>query len=316
MPGVMHACGHDAHTAVGLGIASILASLQDQWQGTVKLIFQPAEEGVRGAKAMTAARVVDDVDILIDFHFFSGWAANEIVPGIKGFAATHKFDAFFYGQPSHAGGSPQAGKNALLAASTAVLNLYAIPRHSGGMTRINVGRMTAGSGRNVIPAQAHLVIETRGENNELSEYMYEKAQRVLRAAADMYDCRLEIRPMGAAESAGSDRELSERVKAAAQIVGGFHFLPAFKSGGSEDVTYMMQRVQQNGGLAVSVGVGADVSGIRSTEKEKYNQVLRAHTSHYDIDEGALIKAVVLFSVLVGQCLGKMENDFDKTYKKP
>ncbi len=250
---------------------------------------------MRGAKAMTAAGVVDDVDMLVDFHFFSGWAADEMVSGIGGFAATRKFDAFFYGQPSHAGGSPQAGKNALLAASTAVLNLYAIPRHSGGLTRINVGRMTAGSGRNVIPAEAHLVIETRGENSELSKYMYAQAQRVLRSAAEMYDCRLEIRPMGAAESAGSDRALSERVEAAARTVGGYHFLPAFKSGGSEDVTYMMQRVQQNGGLAVSVGLGADVSGIRSTEKEKHHQILRAHTSNYDIDEGALRQAVVLFS---------------------
>ena len=301
--GVMHACGHDAHTAVGLGIASLMASLQENWQGTLKLIFQPAEEGVRGAKAMTAAGVVDDVDMLVDFHFFSGWAADEITSGIEGFAATRKFDAFFYGQSSHAGGSPQAGKNALLAASTAVLNLYAIPRHSGGLTRINVGKMTAGSGRNVIPAEAHLVIETRGGTSELSEYMYAQANRVLRAAAEMYDCRLEVRPMGAAESAGSDRELSERVEVAARTMGGIHLLPSFKSGGSEDVTYMMQRVQANSGQAVSVGLGADVSGIRSTDKDKHDQVLRAHTSNYDIDEGAFQQAVVLFSVIAGQCLG-------------
>lgn len=302
--GVMHACGHDAHTAVGLGIASVMASLQDQWQGTLKLIFQPAEEGVRGAKAMTAAGVVDDVDMLVDFHFFSGWARGEIVSGIEGFAATQKFDAFFHGQPAHAGGSPQMGKNALLAASTAVLNLYAIPRHSSGATRINVGRMSAGSGRNVIPAKAHLVIETRGETGALSAYMYEQAQRVLQAAAEMYDCRLEVRPMGAAESAGSDRALMSRVEAAARTVGGFHVLPPFVSGGSEDVTYMMKRVQKNGGLAVSVGVGADVSGIRSTDsKEKRTGILRAHTSNYDIDEGAFRPAVELFSVLAGQCLG-------------
>jgi aminobenzoyl-glutamate utilization protein A len=313
---VMHACGHDAHTAVGLGIASVMASLKDQWLGTLKLIFQPAEEGVRGAKAMTAAGVVDDVDMLADFHFFSGWAAGEMASGIEGFAATRKFDAFFHGQPAHAGGSPQAGKNALLAASSAVLNLYAIPRHSGGLTRINVGRMTAGSGRNVIPAEAHLVIETRGENSDLSEYMHLQAQRVLRAAAEMYDCRLEVRPMGAAESAGSDQAMAKRVEDAARTVGGFQLLPPFRSGGSEDVTYMMQRVQQNGGLAVSVGLGADVSGIRSTDKKKRGHVLRAHTSNYDIDEGAFRQAVELFSVLAGQCLGAEKKVFDKTHKKP
>lgn len=301
-PGVMHACGHDAHTAVGLGIAEVLAALEDRWHGTLKLIFQPAEEGVRGAKAMTAAGVVDDVDILVDFHFFSGWAPGEVVPGIEGFAATRKFDAFFYGQPAHAGGSPQSGKNALLAAATAVLNLYAIPRHSSGPTRVNIGKMTAGSGRNVIPAEAHLLIETRGGSSALSEYMYDHARRILQAAAEMYDCELEVRPMGGAESAGSDPVLMAKVEAAARTVGGFHLLPTFKSGGSEDVTYMMQRVQTQGGVAVSVGLGADLSGIRFDEKDRHEQVLRAHTSRYDLDERAFRQAVLLFSVLAGQCL--------------
>lgn len=295
--GVMHACGHDAHTAVGLGVAAVLAALQDQWQGTLKLIFQPAEEGVRGARAMVAAGVVDDVDVLFDFHFFSGWSTGEIMSGIEGFAATRKFDAWFYGEPSHAGGSPQGGKNALLAAATAVLNLYAIPRHSGGATRINVGQMTAGSGRNVIPGEAHLVIETRGESTALSTYMMMQAERVLQAAAAMYDCGLKIQPMGAAESATSDPALMARVEAAAGQLGGFRLLPSFQSGGSEDVTYLMQRVQARSGLATSVGLGADYHGIAHDESERREQVLRAHTSVYDLDEAALGQAVALFSLL-------------------
>lgn len=300
--GVMHACGHDAHTAVGLGIAEVLTELCEGWHGRLKLIFQPAEEGVRGAKAMTAAGVVDDVDMLVDFHFFSGWVVGEMVSGIEGFAATRKFDAFFHGQAAHAGGNPQEGRNALLAAATAVLNLYAIPRHSGGPTRVNVGKLTAGSGRNVIPAEAHLLIETRGASSELSAYMFEQAQRVLLAAADMYDCRLEVRQMGAAESAGSDAAMMIRVEHAANTVGGFRFLPPFESGGSEDVTYMMQRVQEHGGMAVSVGLGADFQGIHFDDKQRRTEVLRAHTSCYDLDESALKQAVILFSVLAGECL--------------
>ena len=118
--------------------------------------------------------------------------------------------------------------------------------------------------------------------------------------------------MGAAQSASSDRALSKRVEAAAREAGDFHILPTCKSGGSEDVTYMMQRVQKNDGLAVSVGLGADISGIRSTDMENNDQVLRAHTPKYDIHEGTLKKAVVLFSMLAGQCLGAEENNFDKT----
>jgi len=109
------------------------------------------------------------------------------------YSATQKFDAIIKGKPSHAGGRPEEGNNALLAASTAVLNLYAIPRHSEGYTRINVGKLTAGTGRNVICADAHLLVETRGETTELDEHMYEKAIKVLNSSAVMYDCNIEIK---------------------------------------------------------------------------------------------------------------------------
>ena len=173
--GAAHACGHDSHAAIGLGVARALKVLGDEIRGTVKLVFQPAEEGVRGAKAMVAGRVVDDVDVMLGLHIYSGWATGAVTPGKGGFLATTKFDAMITGAPSHAGGSPHQGKNALLAAATAVLNLHAISRHRGGSTRINVGRLTAGQGRNVVPPNAHLVIETRGATTKLNEYMYERA---------------------------------------------------------------------------------------------------------------------------------------------
>lgn len=76
------------------------------------------------------------------------------MPGCHGCLATTKYDVLFKGQAAHAGGSPEKGKNVLLAASTAILNLYAIPRHSGGASRINVGTIHGGSGRNVIADEA------------------------------------------------------------------------------------------------------------------------------------------------------------------
>ena len=191
-----HTCGHDAHTALGLGLAQVLMTLKDGLQGRVKQIFQPAEEGVRGAKSMVGAGVLDDVDDLLGLHVLTGWALGEIHPGMGGFAATEKFDALFTGVPAHAGGNPHEGQNALLAAAAAVLHLYAISRHGDGATRVNVGQMQAGISRNVIAPRAHLVAETRGSTSELSRYMYERAVRVLEAAAEMYGCDLEIRPMG------------------------------------------------------------------------------------------------------------------------
>jgi aminobenzoyl-glutamate utilization protein A len=289
--GATHACGHDAHTAIGLGVAEVLARLQDQLHGTVKLVFQPAEEGVRGAKAMVAAGVVDDVDYMLGMHVYSGWELGQIDPGRGGFLATTKFDAFFRGTPAHAGGVPNQGKNALLAAATAVLNLQAIPRHREGKTRINVGRLTAGTGRNVIPDRAHLVVESRGETTELNDYVYGYALRILEAAAAMHDCRLEVKAMGGAQSADSDAALRERVVAVVGQMSDLSLREPEPSGGSEDFTYMMARVQERGGLAVNIGVGAKSGGWGH------------HTAEFDIDERALAVATRLLSILILDLVG-------------
>ena len=86
-----------------------------------------------------------------------------VIPGSHGSLATTKYDVIFHGKSSHAGGSPEVGRNVMLAVGTAILNLYAIPRHSGGVSRVNVGTVVAGSGRNVIADEAKMEIEVRGE---------------------------------------------------------------------------------------------------------------------------------------------------------
>lgn len=288
--GVAHACGHDGHTAMGLGVAQVLMSLLDRFRGTVKLIFQPAEEGVRGAKAMVSAGVVDDVHDLVGLHLSNGWPTGDIVGGKGGYLATTKFDAVFTGAPAHAGGAPHEGRNALLAAANAVLNLYAIPRHRDGMTRVNVGTLHAGTGRNVICPDARLVIETRGETTPLNAYMYDAAQRVLQASAAMYDVSLNMMPMGNAESANSDQALADVVEGVALKLGGYTIRESKPSGGSEDFTYMMRRVQALGGQATNIGLGADCGAGGG------------HTATFDFDERALPLGVSLFAATVLELL--------------
>jgi len=296
---VCHACGHDGHAAIGLGVASLLSELKNEIQGTVKLLFQPAEEGVRGARSMVAAGMLEDVDYLLGHHLMTGCALGEVFPGMGGYSATQKFDVTFHGAPAHAGGSPEGGQNALLTAATAALNLYALPRHRDGFTRVNVGRLSAGTGRNVIPAEAHLVAEVRGETSELCDSMYQRAVAIVESAATMQGCSASIRAMGQAGTASSDRLLADRVQALAARLAGtqptFHTLE--KMGGSEDFTEMMRRVQERNGLATNIGVGADSHGV-GYKDESLENVLPAHTGIYDFDERALAFTTRLLTTIV------------------
>ncbi|MCK5827328.1 amidohydrolase, partial [Candidatus Bipolaricaulota bacterium] len=294
---VCHACGHDGHAAIGLGIASLLAQLRDEIRGTVKLIFQPAEEGVRGARSMVAAGVVDDVDLLLGHHLITGCAVGEIFPGMGGYAATKKFDVTFHGSHAHAGGSPEGGNNALLAAANAAINLHALPRHRDGFTRINVGKLVAGSGRNVIPAESTLIAEVRGETSELCDSMYNRAMAIIEASASMNGCTSTVRAMGAAGTAQSDDALAQRVQAIASRMSTIAFHKMEKMGGSEDFTEMMNRVQEMGGLATNIGIGADFYRTRYQDGPR-EHVLPAHTGIYDIDERALAFATQLLSTIV------------------
>ena len=283
--GEMHACGHDGHAAIGLGTAEILMRHREEIRGTVKLIFQPAEEGVRGAKSIVAAGHLDDVEILLGSHI-TGLPANadyDITAGAGGSLATTKLDALFTGRAAHAGGAPQNGDNAMLAMATAILNLHAIPRHGNGATRINVGRADAGTGRNVIPDRAKLELEIRGATTELNRYMETYARRILEAAAQMHGCSVEITLMGAADSLESSPAFMEEIQQLAPLCG---LTPApylrGHAGGSEDFAYMMNRVQERGGVATFMRLMTPVAGP-------------AHSPTFDFDERVLVNGVRAFA---------------------
>ena len=294
--GASHACGHDGHVAIGLGVARVLAELPAPLAGTVRLIFQPADEGVRGARSIGMAGHLADADYVLGCHLLAGWAVGELAPGLGGYAATRKFDVAFFGEAAHAGALPEGGRNALLAAATAALHLHALPRHHAGFTRVHVGRMEAGTGRNVIPDRALLIAEVRGGTGELCESMYERAVRVVKSAAVMYECDAEIHPMGQAGSAESDPTLAKQVRTSAGRAGRFTFHDVSAVGGSEDFVEMMRAVQAHGGLAANIGIGADFHGTRRDDADR-SRVLAPHSPTFDFDERGLGVGVRVLSHL-------------------
>ena len=296
--GSMHACGHDGHAAIGLGVAQVLMELRDQLHGTVRLLFQPGEEGARGARAMVAAGHLDDVDVFIGSHIAptGGPDDGDVTPGTFGSLATTKYDVTFTGLAAHAGGFPEKGKNALLAAASAVLALLAIPRHSGGQSRVNVGTLHAGTGRNVIPDRAVMQLEVRGETTEINQYMADMAVAACEGAARIQGCACEMVKMGEAEGQHSDLPLLERI---ADVVR--RDLPQMRvssvenaqNWGSEDISLMMNRVQAHGGQATYMRVMTPMAGAQ-------------HTVTFDFDEQVLSRSVMVFCAAALDVLGEKD----------
>jgi len=285
--GYMHACGHDGHIAIGLG--TIEAIKESEFSGTLKVFFQPAEEISGGGKAMAESGYLNDVDYLFALHLGLDHPTGEIVAGIENPLAMAHMTATFEGASAHAGKAPNEGKNAMQAVATAIQNAYAIPRHTDGRTRINIGHIEGGTASNVIAEEITIEAEIRGETTGLMEYMRTELERVLYAAAEMHDCDVTPRIISESLRADSDPELRDVVtRVGDEIADIDQIVEETKFGVSEDVTYLMERVQENGGLASYLLIGAD-------------HPTNHHTPTFDIDESSLDIGVSIVSNSIIEC---------------
>ena len=291
-PGLMHACGHDAHMSTGLAVAHWFADHRDEFCGRLKILFQPAEEGVRGAAGMAASGILDDADFFLGAHIAMMCKSGEISVNPYGFLCTTKLDVSYTGRPAHAGVEPNAGHNAMAAACNAFVQLLGIARHGAGMTRVNVGQLTAGEGRNVIPTHALMKMEVRGETGEINQYMYESAVDIIKGCALSQHCEYKIEKMGEAVDLKNDPELVKvLVKAGSDVKGLNVREDPMNFGGSEDATILARRVQAHGGKAAFFVLGADRPSGH-------------HTAKFDIDEKALDTGLQVWGNAISEILKK------------
>lgn len=288
--GFMHACGHDSHITIGLGTALWIAQNQDKLTGKVKIVFQPAEEGVRGAAAIAASGVIDDADYFAGSHISFCANSGTVIANPRNFLSTTKIDIRYHGKPAHAGAAPHLGRNALLAAAHAVTQLHGIARHGEGMTRINVGVLKAGEGRNVIPTEAELQLEVRGENKAINEYMTEQAMQIAKGISISFDVGYETEIVGEAVDMVNDEELIQLIEEIALQQPQVHTVAEYAFNASEDATVLGRRVQDHGGKAIYFILGAD-------------RTAGHHEAEFDFDENQLLTGVNIYSGLLQKLLG-------------
>lgn len=196
-PGVAHKCGHDGHTSILLGVAELLARVRAELGSNVRLIFQPAEEGVRGggAKVMVAEGVLDGVPEVYGLHNWPGFAKGElrVAPGPV-MAQVDNFELLVRGKGGH-GSTPQRCKDPILAASQWVAQIQTVVSRSIGaldQAVVSVGAFQAGRANNVIPGEARLRGTIRSFDLEVRTRIHQRLREISAGLAAATDCAFDL----------------------------------------------------------------------------------------------------------------------------
>ncbi len=224
-PGVMHACGHDGHMAVGLGTATLLARHRDELCGTVKFVFQPAEEGAGGAKAMIADGVLKDppVDISFGVHIQSQTPSGTYLIGDGPIlAAADRFRCIIHGKGGH-GALPQTTVDASLVATQAINLIQTIVSRNIDPLKvgiISVGSLHTGSAFNIIPETAEITGTIRTYDTEVQALIHRRLREVFQGTAQLFGATCEVEIDEIVPAAYNDPQICAQVReVAARIVG-------------------------------------------------------------------------------------------------
>lgn len=285
----IHACGHDAHSSIVLAAA---AQLREKIKkGTLKILFQQAEETLKGALAVIDAGVIDDVDLALGVHIrpIQDAPFGKMAAAVKHASSTF-INISVKGISCH-GARPHLGVNAIEAAAAGIVALNAIKINpiipwSAKVTKFQAGGLAS----NIIPDEALLVIDARAQTNEAMEELLSKIKRAFTGAAAAYGATAEIAlPGGVIPAAELDETLSaELAESIVQVIGKENLIPDLVNPGGEDFHYFVRHKPSL--KAAYFGVGCDCKpGL--------------HHPEMSLDKAALPDAVKVIVNMVEKKLG-------------
>ena len=292
--GAMHACGHDCHMAIGLSVARLLAETREQWNGTVKFMFQPAEEGLGGATRMIKDGLLDDPrpDFALALHVWS-----EIEAGTLGLssgpvmACADEFRARIVGHGGH-GAMPHQTVDAVVVAAHLVTALQTIvarnlkPLEAGVVT---VGKIESGSAFNVIAGEARLEGTLRAFAPAARALLARRAQEIVESLPLAFGARGEWKFLPGYPATVNDEAVTARVETAFAGVKGATVAPFEPTLGAEDMSLVLQQIP---GCYFFVGGRSEASGA----------VYPHHHPQFNIDESALILGTRAMTAAVRELL--------------
>jgi amidohydrolase len=285
VPGVMHACGHDAHTAIALGVATLLA--QETFPGTVRLLFQPAEEvdddaGLSGASYMAQDGAMEGVDAVMALHVDAGAPVGEIsLESGPASAGVDSFSAVIRGRGAH-GAYPEKGLDPVYLAAHVILALHGIVSRRLSPfdpAVITVGSIHGGQAANVIPEEVEISGTIRYEDASVQEQIHAEMERAL-ATARTLGGDYELKIQGGGKPVVNDERIVALIKqVAADLLGAEQVCPREKGMGAEDFSVFTSMAP-----GAMFRLGCLIEGDER----------RGHNPLFDLDEGCLpIGAAIL-----------------------
>jgi amidohydrolase len=288
IPGKMHACGHDFHTASVIGTALLLQERKEKLHGNVKILFQPAEESSHGAETVLQTGILSDVEAIFGLHTAAYLPVGTL--GIRAgsvMAAVDRFELNITGTGCH-GGHPDEGVDTILVAASVIQALQSIvgrnlnPFHTGV---VSVTRIHGGNTWNVIPDKVELEGTVRSMDKEDRVFIEKRMRGIAENTAAAYGAKAELLWYPGPPATVNEETWSAFAEDVAKECG-YEVVPQRNSTGGEDFAFYLEKIP---GCFINVGTGVGYPN---------------HHPQFYADEAALAPAAEYFARLLEDALGK------------